>query len=42
MSGVLKDIWRHPLKSHGRENLQSVKLSCGAIVTLGSTLGCST
>ena len=29
MSGVLKDIWRHPLKSHGRENLQSVKLSVG-------------
>lgn len=29
MSGVLKDIWRHPLKSHGRESLKSVDLSVG-------------
>ena len=26
MSGVLKDIWRHPLKSHGRERLENIDL----------------
>ena len=29
MSGVLKDIWRHPLKSHGRERLENIDLSVG-------------
>ena len=29
MSGVLKNIWRHPLKSHGREELNYADLTIG-------------
>ena len=33
------DIFRHPLKSHGREALQRVTLSQGGGHALGSPLG---
>ncbi len=29
MAGRLADIWRHPIKAHGRERLSSVKLRAG-------------
>ncbi|MFL2810726.1 MAG: hypothetical protein ACJ0BV_04385 [Paracoccaceae bacterium] len=29
MSGVLSNIWRHPLKSHGREELEHANLNVG-------------
>ena len=29
MSGAVSSLWRHPIKSHGREALEQVTLSAG-------------
>ena len=39
MAGAVTQLWRHPIKSHGREALTNVTLTRGRGDAVGQVLG---
>jgi len=39
MTATVSGLWRHPIKSHGREALKAVVLTAGCTHAVGPDLG---